>query len=74
MEEVSRAFQLFDGDNAGKISLRNLRQAAKEIDDRLEDPGHFPPYFLIRLATDKLRLTNLTLTKTERSTSRNSSR
>jgi centrin-3 len=37
MEEIRRAFQLFDEDNSGKISLRNLRRVAKEIGDRLED-------------------------------------
>ena len=34
MDEIRRAFQLFDDDNTGKISLRNLRRVAKEI---LED-------------------------------------
>jgi centrin-3 len=37
MDELRRAFQLFDDDNTGKISIRNLRRVAKEIGDRLEE-------------------------------------
>jgi centrin-3 len=50
MDEIRRAFQLFDDDNTGKISLRNLRRVAKEIGDRLEDDElsvvHFSLAFL----------------------------
>ncbi|KAJ7936531.1 hypothetical protein B0H13DRAFT_1853265 [Mycena leptocephala] len=38
-DETRRAFQLFDDDGTGKISLRNLRRVAKEIGDRMEDDG-----------------------------------
>jgi centrin-3 len=44
MDEIRRAFQLFDDDNTGKISLRNLRRVAKEIGDRLEDDELCVPF------------------------------
>ena len=37
LEEIRRAFQLFDSDNKGRIELKDLRRVAKEIGDRLED-------------------------------------
>lgn len=46
MDEIRRAFQLFDDDNTGKISLRNLRRVAKEIGDRLEDDELYAFSFL----------------------------
>ena len=37
IEEISKAFKLFDEDNTGRINLRNLRRIAREMQENLSD-------------------------------------
>ena len=37
LDEIKRAFQLFDSENRGKIGLRDLRRVTRDLQENLDD-------------------------------------
>merc|ERR1719231_2089604 len=45
-EDIAKVFELYDDDNTGKISLRNMKRVAKELGETMGGA-----FFIFRLAT-----------------------
>ncbi len=37
LDEIRRAFQLFDDDKTGRISLKNLKRVAKDLNENIDE-------------------------------------
>ena len=52
-EDIQKVFNLFDDDQTGKISLRNLKRVAKELGETMSGKGHYlervSTYFIFKM-------------------------